>query len=89
MWKPWQAGKATTGAAPRREWRAFAIGPSKSCGSKCAALDCDPMHIAAVAVVVVDRVVPCGAIIPHCYIAVLPAHATLELGLLAMGVEAL
>ena len=58
------------------------------CG-KCTTFDSDAVHIAAMTLVVVNRFVPCRAIIPHSHVTVLPAYATLEFRFLTVGVEAI
>ena len=47
----------------------------------------DPMHKAAEPVIIVDRFVPSGAVVPHGEITSPPPHTALKLGLLAMLVE--
>ena len=47
----------------------------------------DPMHKAAEPVIIVDRFVPSGAVVPHGEITSPPPHTALKLGLFAMLVE--
>ena len=49
--------------------------------------DGDPVHQASKAMIVVDRLVPGGAVVPHGDVPFLPPHAALEFGFLAMVVE--
>ena len=51
------------------------------------AIDSDPVHESPESLIVVDRLVPRGPVVPHGDIPCLPAHTALELGLFAMLIE--
>ena len=51
------------------------------------AIDCDAVHKAAVTMVVINRLVPGGTIVPYCDIARLPAYTALEFRLFAMVIK--